>query len=169
MLVNRQYKEEFCKSSDLVPIARCCRTHRSAQRLRWSEFYPKKIPSQAMSSPALWQGNFPLCCQQARRPDISGLQVPAAPHGTLALSVASDNQSMFETYQNPPLRQVANWSRWEVLFGCLGYATHPGSFECGSHVHLLTLRGVLLTLDVSSSSYCLQWLAFLQRVAIKSG
>lgn len=26
-------------------------------------------------------GNFPLCCQQARRPDISALQVPAAPHG----------------------------------------------------------------------------------------
>eukprot|EP00435_Cladocopium_sp_Y103_P065563 s168_g27.t1 len=25
--------------------------------------------------------NFPLCCQQARRPDISALQVPAAPHG----------------------------------------------------------------------------------------
>lgn len=49
------------------------------------------------------------------------------------------------------------------------HATHPGSFECGSHVHLLTLRGVLLNLDVSSSSYSLQWLAFLQRVAIKSG
>ena len=133
MLVNRQYKEEFCKSSDLVPIARCCqiykgkmermlallfhdvscqstsRTHRSAQRLmRWSEFYP----IYPQSSPALWsQGNFPLCCQQARRPDISRLQVPAAPHGTLALSfVASDNQSMFETYQNPPLRQIANWT-----------------------------------------------------------
>jgi hypothetical protein len=90
MLVNRQYKEEFCKSSDLVPIARCCllpggRTELHSDCADRSSIR-KKSPVKPSQSPALWsQGNFPLCCQQARRPDISGLQVPAAPHGTLAL------------------------------------------------------------------------------------
>ena len=101
----------LCKSSsDLVPMAQFCHIYIARERMLALLFHASErtdLQSDAFavrssinpqSSPALWsQGNFPLCCQQARRPDISGLQVPAAPHGTLALSfVASENQSMLE-------------------------------------------------------------------------
>ena len=38
--------------------------------------------AQAHGAAEMHRGHFPLCCQQARRPEIAAMQVPASSHGT---------------------------------------------------------------------------------------
>lgn len=94
---------EFYSYWSAGPRSRLCRITSSCQKLVHVEqksevvkVYQRIVPATSQLSYmqlmgmydsgtnlmlATLAGNFPLCCQQARRPDISGLQVPAAPHG----------------------------------------------------------------------------------------
>lgn len=94
---------EFYSYWSAGPRSRVCRITSSCQKLEHVEeksdivnVYRRIVPATSKLSYMQLMGmydsgtnlmlatlvsNFPLCCQQAHRPDISGLQVPAKPHG----------------------------------------------------------------------------------------